>query len=66
MKEDLNLRTDLSALLDRKGLCTVVERGGVICFGKIKAKKLCLKHYLRQRKYGLVDLPIKEKKNVNL
>jgi hypothetical protein len=60
MKEDLNLRTDLSLLLDRKGLCTAVERDGAICFSKTRAKKLCLKHYMRWKRYG--DYNIASKK----
>jgi len=58
------MKPDLS-LLDRlhHGLCEAVERDGVVCFGKIRAKGLCVKHYWRLSKHGSCNLPkIKRKK----
>lgn len=57
MLEDLSLLERL-----HHGFCNAIERGGVICFGKKKARGYCLKHYERIRKHNSVDLPLKETK----
>ena len=57
MKEDLSLLERL-----HHGLCQAVERGGIICFGKKKARGYCKKHYKRWYKHGSIDLPKKSDK----
>jgi hypothetical protein len=57
MKEDLSLFERL-----HHGLCQAIEHGGVICFGVVHCKSLCLKHYCRVKKYNSVNLPKKETK----
>lgn len=56
MLEDLSLLERL-----HHGLCEAVERGGVICFCKISARKYCTKHLARFYKYKSIDLPIIQK-----
>lgn len=62
MKQDLSLKDELREFLGGKGLCTAVERDGTFCFGKIKCKKLCDKHYKRFMTNGSCDLLVKIKK----
>ncbi len=54
MFEDLSLLERL-----HHGLCNAIERGDVICFGKIHRKGYCQKHYNRIRKFNSVNLPVK-------
>lgn len=54
MQEDLSLGS-----LHYHGLCSAIERGGVICFSPIQVKGYCWKHYCRLRKHGTISLPIK-------
>lgn len=57
MKEDFSL-----ASLHYHGLCTAIERDGVMCFSKKRSKGLCYKHYDRLRKHGSIHLPSKRSK----
>lgn len=54
MKPDFSL-----ANLHYHGLCTAIERGGVLCFNKKHAKGFCYKHYDRMQAHGSVNLPEK-------
>jgi hypothetical protein len=57
------MKHDLS-LLERMhhGLCTAIETGGIICYGAIRTKGYCRKHYQRLLKHGSINLIVPEKK----
>ncbi len=55
MKQDLSLLERL-----HHGLCKAIEINGSLCFGKIRSKGYCEKHYTRIRKHGSVNIPLKE------
>ena len=57
MNPDISL-----ANLHYHGLCTAIEREGIMCFNKKHSKGLCYKHYDRVKAHGSVDLPVKKQR----